>query len=56
MYDFTKYSNNLYKATKGPVTPDDLEFEIVNEWKLDNTDLPLLEKEVNKVQRKRRKA
>ena len=54
LYDMTKRSANFLKYKRGNVDrPDDLESNIIVDDKLSEADLHLIEKEVNKANRKR---
>ena len=54
VYDLTRRSENFLKYKRGDVTkPGDLESSVMVDNKLDEGDLILIEKEVNKANRKR---
>ena len=54
LYDLTRRSENFLKYKRGDVTkPDDLESSVIVDDKLAEGDLMLIEKEVNKANRKR---
>ena len=55
--DLTKKSTNFFKCRQGNLRgPDDLESHIIPDGQLEDEDLYLLEKEVNKRTKKRYKA
>ena len=54
LYDLTRRSENFLKYKRGDVTkPSDLESSVIVDDKLAEGDLILIEKEVNKANRKR---